>query len=91
MSLLKLWDIRNPVLVSYSICIRQGCSDLSGSQNAMACSYVCARSRPGLRESSTSMYYTGTDPKSDLSAMFTLLQEYLAVHEFPSTVLLSMM
>jgi hypothetical protein len=50
MSLLKLWFIRNPVLVSYSICIRQGSSDLSGSQSALACLCVCARAQLGLRE-----------------------------------------
>jgi hypothetical protein len=50
MSLLKLWFIRNPVLVSYSICMRQGSSDLSGSQSALACLCVCARAQLGLRE-----------------------------------------
>jgi hypothetical protein len=52
MSLLKLWDICNPVLVCYSICIWQGCSDLSGSQSTVACLSVCARARArlGLRE-----------------------------------------
>jgi hypothetical protein len=53
MSLLKLWFIRNPVLVSYSICIRQGSSDLSGSQSALACLCVCARDQLGLREFNT--------------------------------------
>jgi hypothetical protein len=50
MSLLELWFIRNPVLVSYSICMRQGSSDLSGSQSALTCLCVCARARLGLRE-----------------------------------------
>jgi hypothetical protein len=50
MSLLKLWFIRNPVLVSYSICMRQGSADLSGSQSALTCLCVCARARLGLRE-----------------------------------------
>jgi hypothetical protein len=50
MSLLKLWFIRNPVLVSYSICVRQGSSNLSGSQSALACLCVCARAQLGLRE-----------------------------------------
>jgi hypothetical protein len=50
MSLLKLWFIRNPVLVSYSICVRQGSSDLSGSQSALTCLCVCARAQLGLRE-----------------------------------------
>jgi hypothetical protein len=50
MSLLKLWFIRNPVLVSYSICMRQGSSDPSGSQSALACLCVCARAQLGLRE-----------------------------------------
>jgi hypothetical protein len=50
MSLLKLWFIRNPVLVSYSICMRQGSSDLSGSQSALACLCVCARAQLGMRE-----------------------------------------
>jgi hypothetical protein len=50
MSLLKLWFIRNPVLVSYSICVRQGSSDLSGSQSALACLCVCARAQLGLRD-----------------------------------------
>jgi hypothetical protein len=50
MSLLKLWFIRNPVLVSYSMCMRQGSSDLSGSQSALACLCVCARAQLGLRE-----------------------------------------
>jgi hypothetical protein len=50
MSLLKLWFIRNPVLVSYSICMRQGSSDLSGYQSALACLCVCARVQLGLRE-----------------------------------------
>jgi hypothetical protein len=50
MSLLKLWFIRNPALVSYSICMRQGSSNLSGSQSALACLCVCARARLGLRE-----------------------------------------
>jgi hypothetical protein len=50
MSLLKLWYIRNLVLVSYSICMRQGSSNLSGSQSALACLCVCARARLGLRE-----------------------------------------
>jgi hypothetical protein len=53
MSLLKLWFIRNPVLVSYSICMRQGSSDLSGSQSALACLCVCARAQLGLREFNT--------------------------------------
>jgi hypothetical protein len=50
MSLLKLWFIRNPVLVSYSICVRQGGSNLSGSQSALTCLCVCARAQLGLRE-----------------------------------------
>jgi hypothetical protein len=50
MSLLKLWFIRNPVLVSYSICVRQGRSNLSGSQSALTCLCVCARAQLGLRE-----------------------------------------
>jgi hypothetical protein len=50
MSLLKLWFIRNPVLVSYSICMRQGSSDLSGSQSSLACLCACARAQLGLRE-----------------------------------------
>jgi hypothetical protein len=50
MSLLKLWFIHNPVLVSYSICMRQGSSDLSGSQSALACLCVCARAQLGLWE-----------------------------------------
>jgi hypothetical protein len=50
MSLLKLWFIRNPVLVSYSICVRQGSSNLSGSQSALTCLCVCARAQLGLRE-----------------------------------------
>jgi hypothetical protein len=50
MSLLKLWFIRNSVLVSYSICMRQGSSNLSGSQSALTCLCVCARARLGLRE-----------------------------------------
>jgi hypothetical protein len=50
MSLLKLWFIHNPVLVSYSICMRQGSSDLSGSQSALTCLCVCARAQLGLRE-----------------------------------------
>jgi hypothetical protein len=50
MSLLKLWFIRNPVLVSYSICMRQGSSNLSGSQSALTCLCVCARARLGMRE-----------------------------------------
>jgi hypothetical protein len=50
MSLLKLWFIRNPVRVSYSICARQGSSDLSGSQCALTCLCVCARAQLGLRE-----------------------------------------
>jgi hypothetical protein len=50
MSLLKLWFIRNPVLVSYSICMRQDSSNLSGSQSALTCLCVCARARLGLRE-----------------------------------------
>jgi hypothetical protein len=50
MSLLKLWFILNPVLVSYSICMRQGGSDLSGSQSALTCLRVCARARLGMRE-----------------------------------------
>jgi hypothetical protein len=50
MSLLKLWLIRNPVLVSYSICVRQGSSNLSGSQSALTCLCVCARAQLGLRE-----------------------------------------
>jgi hypothetical protein len=54
MSLLKLWFIRNPVLVSYSICMRQGSSNLSGSQSALTCPCVCARARLGLREFNTS-------------------------------------
>jgi hypothetical protein len=53
MSLLKLWFIRNPVLVSYRICMRQGSSDLSESQIAMACLCVCARAQLGLREFNT--------------------------------------
>jgi hypothetical protein len=53
MSLLKLWFIRNPVLVSYSICMRQGSSNLSGSQSALTCLCVCARARLGLREFNT--------------------------------------
>jgi hypothetical protein len=53
MSLLKLRFIRNPVLVSYSICTRQGSSDLSGSQSALACLCVCARAKLGLREFNT--------------------------------------
>jgi hypothetical protein len=53
MSLLKLWFIRNLVLVSYSICIRQGSSNLSGSQSALTCLCVCARARLGLREFNT--------------------------------------
>jgi hypothetical protein len=50
MALLKLWFIRNHVLVSYSICMRQGSSDLSGSQSALACLCVCARAQLGMRE-----------------------------------------
>jgi hypothetical protein len=50
MSLLKLWFIRNPVLVSNSICMRQGSSHLSGSQSALTCLCVCARAQLGLRE-----------------------------------------
>jgi hypothetical protein len=50
MSLLKLWFIRNPVLVSYSICVRQGGSNLSGSQSALTYLCVCARAQLGLRE-----------------------------------------
>jgi hypothetical protein len=50
MSLLKLWFIRNPVLVSYIICLRQGISNLSGSQSALTCLCVCARAQLGLRE-----------------------------------------
>jgi hypothetical protein len=50
MSLLKLWFIRNPVLVSYSICMRQGSSDLSGSQSALAFLCVCARAQLRLRD-----------------------------------------
>jgi hypothetical protein len=50
MSLLKLWFIRNPVLVSYSICMQQGSSDLSGSQSALTYLCVCARAQLGLRE-----------------------------------------
>jgi hypothetical protein len=50
MSLVKLWFIHNPVLVSYSICMRQGSSDLSGSQSALTCLCVCARAQLGLRE-----------------------------------------
>jgi hypothetical protein len=50
MSLLKLWFIRNPVLVSYSICVRQGSFNLSGSQSALTCLCVCARAQLGLRE-----------------------------------------
>jgi hypothetical protein len=53
MSLLKLWFIRNPFLVSYSICMRQGSSDLSGSQSALACLSVCACAQLGLREFNT--------------------------------------
>jgi hypothetical protein len=53
MSLLKLWFIRNPVLVSYSKCMRQGSSNLSGSQSALTCLCVCARARLGLREFNT--------------------------------------
>jgi hypothetical protein len=53
MSLLKLWFIRNPVLVSYSICARQGSSDLSGSQSALTRLCVCARAQLGLREFNT--------------------------------------
>jgi hypothetical protein len=30
--------------------MRQGISDLSGSQSALACLYVCARAQFGLRE-----------------------------------------
>jgi hypothetical protein len=50
MSLLKLWFIRNPVLVSYIICVRQGSSNLSGSQSALTCLCVYARVQLGLRE-----------------------------------------
>jgi hypothetical protein len=50
MSLLKLWFIRNTVLVSYSICMQHGSSDLSGSQSALTCLCVCARAQLGLRE-----------------------------------------
>jgi hypothetical protein len=50
MSLQKLWFIRNPVLVSYSICVQQGSSNLSGSQSALTCMCVCARAQMGLRE-----------------------------------------
>jgi hypothetical protein len=53
MSLLKLWFVRNPVLVSYSIYMRQGSSDLSGSQSALAYLCVCARAQLGLREFNT--------------------------------------
>jgi hypothetical protein len=55
MSLLKLWFIRNPVLVSYSICMRQGSSNLSGSQSALTCLCVCARAQLGLREFNTNI------------------------------------
>jgi hypothetical protein len=55
MSLLKLWFIRNPVLVSYSICIRHGSSDLSGSQSALACLCVCTRAQLELREFSSTL------------------------------------
>jgi hypothetical protein len=58
MSLLKLWFIRNPVLVSYSICMRHGSSNLSGSQSALACLCVCARAGLGLRE-----FNNKADPK----------------------------
>jgi hypothetical protein len=54
MSLLKLWFIRNPVLVSYSICMQQGSSNLSGSQSALTCLCVCARAQLGLREFNSS-------------------------------------
>jgi hypothetical protein len=50
MSLLKLWFIHNPVLVSYSICMRQGSSDLSGSQSYLTCLCVYARAQLGPRE-----------------------------------------
>jgi hypothetical protein len=59
MSLLKLWFIRNPVLVSYSICMRQGSSNLSGSQSALTCLCVCARARLGLREFNTNAVKNG--------------------------------
>jgi hypothetical protein len=56
MSLLKLWFIRNPVLVSYSICVRQGSSNLSGSQSDLTCLCVCARAQLGLREFNIALY-----------------------------------
>jgi hypothetical protein len=39
-------------MVSYSICMRQGSSNLSGSQSALTCLCVCASAlaRLGLRE-----------------------------------------
>jgi hypothetical protein len=56
MSLLKLWFIRNPVLVSHSICVRQGSSDLSGSQSALTCLCVWARAQLGLREFNSKVF-----------------------------------
>jgi hypothetical protein len=50
MLLLKLCFIRNPVLVNYSICMRQGSSDLSGSHSALSCLCLCARAQLGLRD-----------------------------------------
>jgi hypothetical protein len=61
MSLLKLWFIRNPVMVSYSICVQQGSSNLSGSQSALTCLCVCARAQLGLREFNTNVRAILTD------------------------------
>jgi hypothetical protein len=68
MSLLKLWFIRNPVLVSYSICVRQGSSNLSGSQSALTCLCVCARARLGLQEFNNDTVAA----LADLAAIFKL-------------------
>jgi hypothetical protein len=69
MSLLKLWFIRNPVLVSYSICVRQGSSNLSGSQSALTCLCVCARAQLGLREFNILVVFRGTLGESAVCIM----------------------
>jgi hypothetical protein len=78
MSLLKLWFIRNPVLVSYSICVRQGSSNLSGSQSALTCLCVCARAHLGLREFNNGAYFIFilySSRSSSISAIFLFMFE----------------
>jgi hypothetical protein len=56
MSLLKLWNIHNHVLYSYTTCVCQRSSELCGYLGMLVCMRICTSAQPGLREFNTTYF-----------------------------------